>query len=385
MNKHKIWDYAILGKGLLGSLSAIALCKKFPKLDICIVDKNPRAHIVQDTRATALSQSSVDFLTDAGLWSALYSQMAKILEIHIGMSVDRLQLTFDDPPNPVGYNIPNDALRAAFLVDTIPSFDGQAVTDIKNTAHTIQLTLEDGTLIETRLLIATDGRYSAARKLLTQTKEHNFNQTAFTCSVRHSLPHNNKAYELFLPQGALAFIPLQDPNESTLVWSIKDQFISSSLDQADLMKSLHPVAGSLLGTFQCLTSLAKHPIISTSAKQSAGHRWVLLGDASTALHPVAGQGLNLGIRDLSALVNHLDKTISLGLDIGSYTGLSQYMRNRTLDKKGLLWSTYFSASPLTSSNHLLGHLWSKGMKSLNSRRTLVNTLRNFAQFGRLIK
>jgi 2-octaprenyl-6-methoxyphenol hydroxylase len=361
MNKHKIWDYAILGKGLLGSLSAIALCKKFPKLDICIVDKNPRAHIVQDTRATALSQSSVDFLTDAGLWSALYSQMAKILEIHIGMSVDRLQLTFDDPPNPVGYNIPNDALRAAFLVDTIPSFDGQAVTDIKNTAHTIQLTLEDGTLIETRLLIATDGRYSAARKLLTQTKEHNFNQTAFTCSVRHSLPHNNKAYELFLPQGALAFIPLQDPNESTLVWSIKDQFISSSLDQADLMKSLHPVAGSLLGTFQCL------------------------GDASTALHPVAGQGLNLGIRDLSALVNHLDKTISLGLDIGSYTGLSQYMRNRTLDKKGLLWSTYFSASPLTSSNHLLGHLWSKGMKSLNSRRTLVNTLRNFAQFGRLIK
>lgn len=332
-----IWDCVIVGRGLLGSIVAHFFAKHHPKLQICILD--PITAPVKDPRATALAESTVELFKDIGLWEKI--SPAPIHAIHVGMDLESTPLVFDDTP-PVGYNILNTELRTALWDVPGKVFRTNLISIQENAGFSI-LFCEDGTELHTRLIIGADGRNSKVRQLQTETNKHNYNQTAFTSTIHHEKEHKNKAFEYFIPQGPLAHLPLLDPHKSTFVWSIKNELCPSNEDVAECLKDL---LKDRLGkvTIENGEFMTGFPLIGISAAKSFGNRWVLLGDAATTLHPVAGQSLNLGVRDVIRLSETLEDCV--GLDHGSYTVLERYDVDRKKDAKSLMAVTLFSASIL---------------------------------------
>jgi ubiquinone biosynthesis UbiH/UbiF/VisC/COQ6 family hydroxylase len=379
-----MFDVVIIGQSYIGKLTALNLCNALPDINICIIDKQTPKNKTEDRRATALSQSSVTLLNNLSLWDGiLKDSSASISEIHIGMNTADTPLILQSQNLPLGYNILNQPFAQVLdeklqRQSRIEYYHGHSIKNITVDTTCTTVTLENDTSITGRLIIGADGRFSGVRNLLTSTRTIHYHQTALAGTICHEHSHNQRAFEFFIPQGPLAFIPLLDPHTSTFVWSIKDTLLSSEDSLAQILSDLMQ---DRLGNIQHITPVQRYPLSAFIAKVRAGHRWVLLGDAANAIHPVAGQGMNLALRDITSLMSHLLQQVNLGLDIGSHTHLNRYAKSRQMDRHSLLGVTHASAKWLTTSYRPIRNVLNKGLNVFDRHSVLSHIAVNSASFG----
>jgi 2-octaprenyl-6-methoxyphenol hydroxylase len=336
----------IVGGGLVGLTLGSALAGV--GLPVAVVDRaDPAATVAPefDGRATAIAHGSARVLQGIGLWDAMAPQACAINDIRVSDGDSLLFLHYDHSEvgdEPLGHIIENRHLRLAMFdhvraLDTLQFLAPMEIVELTRTLDGVVAGLADGRQIRARLLLACDGRNSGIREAAgIGVTRWRYNQTSIVCAVFHDRPHNNVAHERFLPGGPFAILPMTDADgrrRSAIVWTDRDDVAPAmmALDEAEFIAELAPRFGDILGTLELAGPRWSHPLGLSHAQRYVGQRLALVGDAAHAIHPIAGQGLNMGIRDIAALAEVVIDARRLGRDIGMPDILADYERWRRFD------------------------------------------------------
>lgn len=344
-------DVIIAGGGLNGPALALALAQA--GLTVTVVDAAParqRAADAFDGRAYALAIASQKLLAAVGVWPAVAGHAQKMMEVKAsdgrpGEGAAPAFLHFDSrelDQSPVGYMLEDRFLYRAFL-DAMQAAPG--ITLIAETRVVAQepgpggiaVTLSDGRVLQARLLVGADGRRSGVAERAGITREGwGYGQTALVAAIDHARPHEGIAHQFFMPTGPLAILPLPG-NRSSIVWSEADENARTiaALSDADFLAVLRPRFGDFLGEISLAGPRFSYPLNLTLARAYAAPRVALIGDAAHGVHPIAGQGLNLGLRDVAALAETLVDARRRGEDIGAVDVLERYQGWRRFDSTSL--------------------------------------------------
>ena len=345
-------DIVIAGGGLNGPALALALAQG--GFRVTVIDARPagaRADVGFDGRAYSLAIASKRLLTVLGIWAEVGCKTQPILQIkasdgRAGMGPSPFFLTFDHgeiEEGPMGFMLEDRHLYAAFLAamqaePKITLVSGDSVVAQDAFAGGISVTLASGRQITARVLIGCDGRGSgtAARAGIKRVGWV-YGQTALVTAVAHRLPHNGIAHQFFMPAGPLAILPLHGGYHSSIVWSEADAAAAAiqALSDADYLDALRPRFGDFLGDISLAGDRFMYPLSLSLAQSFIAPRLALVGDAAHGVHPVAGQGLNLGLRDVAALAEVLIEASRRGEDIGAADVLERYQRWRRFDATAL--------------------------------------------------
>ncbi|MCB1394655.1 MAG: FAD-dependent monooxygenase [Rhodobacter sp.] len=340
-------DILIVGGGLNGPALALALAQG--GLRVAVIDARPavqRAEEAFDGRAYALALASVRVLQALGVWAGLRDKAQPILGIkasqgHAGQGASPLFLGFDAAEieeGAMGQMLEDRHLYAAFLAAMqaepgITLHSGESVVDQAVDAAGVTVTLASGSSLRGRVLVGCDGRDSAvAQRAGIKRWGHDYGQTALVCAIRHEKPHNGIAHQFFMPPGPLAILPLPG-NRSSIVWSERRATAEAiqALDDEGYLEVLRPRFGRFLGEIALEGRRFAYPLRLTVAERFVDARLALVGDAAHGVHPIAGQGLNLGIRDVAALAEVLIEAQRRGEDIAAPDVLARYQDWRRFD------------------------------------------------------
>jgi 2-octaprenyl-6-methoxyphenol hydroxylase len=336
----------IVGGGLVGMTLASALAGA--GLPVAVVDRiDPAATVAPefDGRATAIAHASARVLQGVGLWQGVAPYASAIDDIRVSDGDSLLFLHYDHREigdEALGHIIENRYLRQA-MIDRVRSLDAleflapMEIVETTRASDGVVAELADGRRIRARLLLACDGRNSSIREAAgIGVTRLPYNQTSIVCAVFHDRPHNNIAHERFLPGGPFAILPMQDADgrhRSAIVWSDRDELVPAlmALDEAAFVAEMAPHFGDILGSLELAGPRWSHPLSLSHAQSYVAQRLALVGDAAHAIHPIAGQGLNMGIRDIAALAEVIIDARRLGRDIGAPDILAEYERWRRFD------------------------------------------------------
>ncbi|MCV2887633.1 FAD-dependent monooxygenase [Ruegeria aquimaris] len=348
-------DILIVGGGLNGPALALALAGNGHS--VTIVDALPepvRADAGFDGRGYALALASQRLLAAIGVWARVADNAQPMLEIkvtdgHAGEGPSPFFLHFDHAEieeGPMGYMVEDRYLRRALLeaMDAAPSItqlNGVSVVAQEVDATGVLVTLSDGSTRRAALLVGCDGRKSgtAARAGIKRTG-WDYGQTALVCAIAHELPHHGIAHQFFMPPGPLAILPLPG-NRSSIVWSERSEAAAriNALPESEYLEILRPRFGDFLGEIRLEGARFTYPLNLTVANAFVAERLALVGDAAHGMHPIAGQGLNAGLRDVGALAEVLTLARRRGEDIGSLLVLERYQQWRRFDTATLALAT----------------------------------------------
>ena len=344
-------DVLIAGGGLNGPALALALAGA--GLTVTVVDAQParaRADAAFDGRAYALAIASKRLLEAVGLWPALADKVQPMTAVkasdgRAGEGPSPFFLDFQSAEleeGPVGYMLEDRHLYAAFLAamqanPRITHIPATSVVAQEPQAAGIAVTLSDGQTLTARLLIGADGRRSGVAERAGITRSGwGYGQTALVAAIAHERPHGGVAQQFFMPSGPLAILPLTG-NRSSIVWSETDEAAKTiaALDDAAFLEVLRPRFGDFLGAISLCGPRFMYPLNLTLADAYTAPRIALIGDAAHGVHPIAGQGLNLGLRDVAALAEVLADAKRRGEDIGAADVLERYQQWRRFDSTTL--------------------------------------------------
>jgi 2-octaprenyl-6-methoxyphenol hydroxylase len=335
-------DILIAGGGAAGLVAALALARSAPDLSVEVVDAKPAAAALRDERASAIAAAARRMLGRLGIWSALADDAQPILSMEItdsrtGDVVRPVFLTFDGDASdgePFAHMVPNNRLAAvlgdAALAAGIRLTSPQSVEGFEVADGHVLVRLASGEERRPKILVAADGIRSRLRALAgIRTVTWTYPQTAIVANVRHERPHNGVAVEHFLPGGPFAILPLTS-NRSSLVWTERKEDAQKLLASDDFvfLIELERRFGHRLGQIEMDGPRQAYPLGLILARDFVRPRFALLGDAAHGIHPIAGQGLNLGFRDAAALAETLVDAHRLGLDVGALGVLRRYERWR---------------------------------------------------------
>lgn len=345
-------DVLIIGGGLAGGTLACALAQG--GLTVIAVDREaPTDQIAPtyDGRASAIAHSSVSVLKALGLWDHLADGACPMDDIRVSDGASLFFLHYDHRDigdAPFGHMIENRALRAALGKvmggqERLTLLAPAEVTALDRAPGGVTATLADGTEVRARLVVGADGRGSRTRdgagiKLM----KWSYGQVGIVCTVAHDRPHLNVAQEHFLPAGPFAILPLvgdgDHPHRSSLVWTEREDLAPAmlALDDDDFLGELERRFGDFLGALDVVGPRFGYPLTLQQAERSIDTRLALVADADHGMHPIAGQGLNMGIRDVAALTEVLTDAHRLGLDIGDVAVLERYQQWRRFDNTVML-------------------------------------------------
>lgn len=374
-------DLIIVGGGLNGPALAIAAAQS--GLCVSLIDALPldtRTDPEFDGRSYALALASTRLLNAIGIWNAVADNAQPMLEIKVtdgraGQGASPWMMHFNHAEieeGPMGYLVEDRHLRPAFLAaldhPNITQIAGETVTEQQVSAGGVTVTLASGAQHTARVLIGSDGRKSGtgARARITRT-EWGYDQTALVCAVEHALPHNGIAHQFFMPPGPLAILPLTG-NRSSIVWSETTETATNfmALDDAGFLEELKPRFGSFLGDLALTGKRFSYPLGLTLADSFIAPRVALVGDAAHGVHPIAGQGLNAGLRDVAALTEVLTNARRRGEDIGSPAVLARYQQWRRFDTATLAAATDTFNRLFSNDNALARGLRDLGMGVVNA-------------------
>ena len=345
-------DILIAGGGLNGPALALALAQA--GLSVTVVDARPapaRAEAGFDGRSYALAIASKRLLTGIGIWPSVAAQVQPIVQIKAsdgiaGQGAAPFFLHFDSAEieeGPMGFMLEDRHLYRAFLtaMDATPGLtllSGEAVVAQETTAQGVTVTLASGKTLTARLLVGCDGRGSgtATRAGITRVG-WGYGQTALVTAIRHDKDHQGIAQQFFMPAGPLAILPLPGGHHSSIVWSETDSAAAAiqALDDAAYLEVLRPRFGDFLGEIALAGARFTYPLSLSLAQSFVAPRVALVGDAAHGVHPIAGQGLNLGLRDVAALAEVLVDATRRGEDIGAPDVLDRYQLWRRFDSTTL--------------------------------------------------
>jgi 2-octaprenyl-6-methoxyphenol hydroxylase len=340
-------DVAIVGAGLIGGTLACALAAA--GIRTLVIDRLDPAAMIKTTfdgRASAITASSQTLLDAIGLWPQLKGRTEAIREIRVSDGASPFFLHYDHAelgPTPLGFMAENRHYREAIAAVmnqhrarlTVDS--GRAVVGMTNGPDRIVLTLDDGRQVGAELAVAAEGRDSRLRELAgIGLTGWTYPQTAIVATIGHERPHDGIAHERFLPAGPFAILPLPDEDNihrSSLVWTERQDAAAGylALDDDAFLAEIGERVGGFLGALRLIGPRFSHPLGLQFAAAYGKGRLVLAGDAAHGIHPIAGQGLNLGLRDVAALTEIITDARDLGLDLAHPEGLTRYERWRRAD------------------------------------------------------
>ena len=350
---HTTYDILIVGGGMVGASLAIAL--NGLGLRIGLIEAHPLGDPGQpgyDDRAIALSYGSQRIYQAIGLWPAIQPHSNPIETIHISdrghIGNTRLTATQEQVPA-LGYVLPAKTLgkillnRLADCSDVNIIAPAEVVT-LDNQSEQAELAIrQNGTThtLQAALLIAADGGHSYIRRTLQiPTTDQDYQQTAIVANITPGQPHANTAYQRFTDTGPVALLPLR-AGHCTLIWTVntEQQAEIMAYDEATFLAGFQARFGYRLGTFQRVSKRRSYPLSMMLAEQSIATRTAIIGNAAHTLHPIAGQGLNLGLRDIAALVEVIRETQDTSTDIGSNDTLHRYQQWRSTEQQQIAQAT----------------------------------------------
>jgi len=344
-------DVAIVGGGLVGLSLALALARADIRSVVVDVD-DPSSKTVDafDGRGSAIALGSARVLQGIGLWPYLERHAEPILDIRVSDGDSSLYLHYDHRElgsEPFGYIVENRYTRRGLYAclaqePRVTLVAPDTVAEVRAESTGTQVRLQSGTRIEARLAVACDGRPSPTRKAAgIGALRWNYEQHAIVCAISHEKPHRGIANERFLPAGPFAVLPLPDAPDGThlssIVWTERPELAAmfAKLPDDEFVDEIHERFGWGLGRIGLAGGRWVYPLVFVQAESATGPRLALAGDALHGIHPIAGQGLNLGLRDVAALAEVLADSARLGLDIGAADTLERYARWRGVDTVGL--------------------------------------------------
>jgi 2-octaprenyl-6-methoxyphenol hydroxylase len=345
-------DAIIFGGGMVGLALASALDSSgVSAIVVDPADPAPRGDAAFDGRTSAVSSSSMRMLETIGVAGHLADPGCSICRIAVADGLNPGGLHFDpDDGEPLGYMHENRRLRAALQAragagKNVWLLWKSRVASVDRAESGVVVALEDGRKLHAPLLIAADGRNSPSREAAgINVARWKYDHQAIVSVVGHERPHEHVAYEIFYPGGPFALLPMNDAasgHRSAIVWSVPNEDATGwlALDDEEFGAEAEAAMGGFLGKIQMLAPRSSYPLGFHHAAQITAQRLALVGDAAHAIHPIAGQGLNLGFRDAAALAEVLVDGARLGLDLGDAQLLDRYQRWRSLDALSVAFAT----------------------------------------------
>ena len=345
-------DVIIFGGGLAGLALASALDSSgVSAIVVDPADPERMRGAAFDGRTSAVSSSSMRMLRTIGVAGHLAEPGCPILRIAVADGLQPGALHFDaDDDEPLGWMHENRHLRAA-LQDRAEAGKNiwllwkSRISSVDRGDHGVVVALEDGRKLLAPLLVGADGRNSSTREDAgLRIARWKYDHQAIVSVLRHERPHDNVAYEIFYPTGPFALLPMTDDangHRAAIVWSVPEEGAPGwlSLSDSDFAAEAQAAMGGFLGAIAMLAPRSSYPLGFHHAAQITAKRLALVGDAAHAIHPIAGQGLNLGFRDVAALAQVVVEGARLGLDLGDRQLLDRYQRWRSLDALSVAFAT----------------------------------------------
>ena len=343
-------DVLVIGGGIAGLTLGCALGGA--GVAVALVEPRPLALLtaaVFDGRTTAVAAGSQAALAAIGVWPAMAAEAQPILDIRVSDGHSPLFLHYDHREvgaEALGYIVENRVIRGVLLdyLSNLPNVTlvaGRHVARLDRDAALARATLDDDTFIEARLAVATDGRNSPTRRAAgIETTAWGYRQIGIVCTVHHEIDHCGVALEHFLPAGPFAILPMTG-RRSSIVWTERADLAPAllALDDDDFLAELTLRFGDFLGRLDIVGPRFSYPLGLMHAQHYVAPRLALAGDAAHAIHPIAGQGLNIGWRDVAALAEVVIDALRLGSDPGSVATLERYKRWRGVDNAMMLAAT----------------------------------------------
>jgi 2-octaprenyl-6-methoxyphenol hydroxylase len=304
-----------------------------------------------DGRVTAIARGSRHLLEAVGIWPYLAAEAEPILDIEVGERHSPLTVHYDHRAvggEPLGHIVENRVIRRALLRRIAELSTGALHVAaparwerIERRADAVDVALASGQRVQARLLVAADGRGSPLRDLAgIGVTRWNYRQTGIVATIAHGEPHHGRAFERFFATGPLAMLPMQG-NRSSIVWAADDRLAREliALDDQDFIGELTDRFGDRYGALELAGPRWHYPLAMAQARRYTDRRLVLVGDAARTIHPIAGQGWNLALRDVAALAELVVDASRLGLDRGGPYVLQRYERWRRFDSLALIGIT----------------------------------------------
>ncbi len=351
MDNHR--DLVILGGGLVGMTLALAAAKE--GMTCHVVDKATPEELTAegtDGRASAISTASWNLFANIGLAGRLEPLGCPIDSIAVtdGMKPGRIDFRPEPHEGSLGRMFANRDIRLALFAaareePAIAWHTGAEAVERTRGPHGVSVTLNDGSVLTGSLMVAAEGRQSPTRNEagFVQAK-WDYHHRAQVTALYHEQPHGNVAWEIFYPAGPFALLPLLDEggkHRSALVWTVaeKDAAGWTGLSDRAFIAEVQARIGDIFGQVELAAPRMSYPLNFQHAGKLVAERLALIGDAAHGMHPIAGQGLNLGLRDVGALVEVLSDGLRLGLEPGDAQLLARYERWRSLDTFSVMAAT----------------------------------------------
>lgn len=340
------FDVLVVGGGLNGLPFAIAVASA--GLEVVVLEREAPGNLIDegfDGRVSAIAHASRNMFRSTGVWDHVKA-MEPMLDIRITDGPSKCFLHYDHRQlgdEPFGHMVENRHLRKALYarteeIDTLTLLAPAEYKTIERNSDGVSAKLQDGREISASLLVAADGRLSPLRQMAgIKTVGWTYDQAGMVCTVEHELPHHGVAQERFLKPGPFAILPMTG-NRSSLVWTEQTDRakLIMALPDEKFEQEMEKRFGDYLGKLQVAGPRWSYPLALHQSERYVDQRMALIGDAAHGMHPIAGQGLNLGLRDVAALAEVVIDAARLGQDFGGQTALEDYQRWRRFDSVALL-------------------------------------------------
>jgi|TARA_R110001592_G_scaffold27251_2_gene100994 2-octaprenyl-6-methoxyphenol hydroxylase len=370
----KQFDVVVIGGGLAGASCALSVAKTNPALNIAVVEANQVTgdyHPSFDDRSIALAQQSVEYLQSLNLFeqNAPYTAVIKKVSVSDRGHFGKAHINCDEFAKPsLGYVVEVNpfgrALHLRLTQSNITLLCPDSVIAIEQTLHSNTLTLQSGEQLSAALLVIADGAQSPTRNLL----ELGFNtqpyeQGAIIANVEVAGGHNNHAFERFTQSGPMALLPMSN-NRYSLVWCMSQDQVEQhmALNEQDFISALQSAFGYRGGQFTKVGMRTSYPLVYGQVESLTAHRTVVIGNAAHAIHPIAGQGFNLGLRDVQVLSNLIANSQH---GLGSYAFTREYSKKRSDDIKTVMSLTDALVRLFSNSSRVLALGRSIGLFSMD--------------------